>query len=62
MHLERFGKPGKTLIGSDSHTPTAGGISMLAMGTGGLDVVMAMAGGAFYFPAPKVIRINLEGF
>ena len=61
FHLERFGKPGKTLIGSDSHTPTAGGIGMLGIGAGGLDVAIAMAGGAFYLPAPKVVRINLEG-
>ncbi len=61
VHLERFGKPGKTLIGSDSHTPTGGGIGMLAFGAGGLDVALAMAGGAFYISMPKMVRINLTG-
>lgn len=61
VHLERFGKPGKTLIGSDSHTPTCGALGMLAMGAGGLDVAMAMAGEPFYLQCPKVIRINLTG-
>ena len=61
VHLERFAKPGKTLLGSDSHTPTAGGIGMLAMGAGGLDVAVAMGGGAFYLPSPKVLRIWLTG-
>lgn len=53
VHLERFGKPGKTLIGSDSHTPTGGGIGMLAIGAGGLDVAVAMGGGAYYITMPK---------
>ena len=61
VHLERFSKPGKTLIGSDSHTPTAGGIGMLGMGAGGLDVAVAMGGGAYYITMPKMIRINLIG-
>ncbi len=61
VHLERFGKPGKTLIGSDSHTPTGGGIGMLAMGAGGLDVAVAMGGGAYYISMPKMVRINLTG-
>lgn len=61
VHLERFGKPGKTLIGSDSHTPTGGGIGMLAMGSGGMDVAVAMGGGAYYIPMPKMIRVNLKG-
>ena len=61
VHLERFGVPGKTLIGSDSHTPTAGGIGMLGMGAGGLDVAVAMGGGAYYITMPKVIKINLTG-
>ena len=61
VHLERFGKPGKTLLGSDSHTPTSGGIGMIAMGAGGLDVAVAMAGGPFYLAYPKVIKINLTG-
>ena len=61
VHLERFAVPGKTLIGSDSHTPTAGGIGMLAMGAGGLDVAVAMGGGAYYITMPKMIRINLKG-
>lgn len=61
VHLERFGAPGKTLIGSDSHTPTGGGIGMLAFGAGGLDVAVAMGGGAYYIPYPKMVRINLVG-
>jgi aconitate hydratase len=61
VHLERFGKPGKTLLGSDSHTPTGGGIGMIAIGAGGLDVAVAMAGGPFYLAYPKVIKINLTG-
>ena len=61
VHLERFAKPGKTLIGSDSHTPTAGGIGSLAMGSGGLDVAVAMGGGAYYIPYPKAVRITLTG-
>jgi len=61
VHLERFGKPGKTLLGSDSHTPTGGGIGMIAIGAGGLDVAVAMAGGAFYITYPKIIKINLTG-
>jgi len=61
VHLERFGKPGKTLIGSDSHTPTCGALSMIAIGAGGLDVAMAMAGSPFYLICPKVIKINLTG-
>lgn len=61
VHLERFGKPGKTLLGSDSHTPTGGGIGMLAIGAGGLDVAVAMGGGAFYLPDPKVVQVKLEG-
>ncbi|HZK55160.1 MAG TPA: aconitate hydratase [Desulfosporosinus sp.] len=61
VHLERFAKPGKTLLGSDSHTPTAGGMGMLAMGAGGLDVAVAMGGGAFYLPNPKVLCVWLTG-
>lgn len=61
VHLERFGIPGKTLIGSDSHTPTGGGIGMLAMGAGGLDVAVAMGGGAYHISMPKMVRINLHG-
>ena len=61
VHLERFGIPGKTLIGSDSHTPTGGGIGMLAMGAGGLDVAVAMGGGPYYITMPKMVRINLTG-
>lgn len=61
VHLERFGIPGKTLIGSDSHTPTGGGIGMLAIGAGGLDVAVAMGGGAYYITMPKMVRINLSG-
>jgi aconitate hydratase len=61
VHLERFGRPGKTLLGSDSHTPTGGGVGMLAIGAGGLDVAVAMGGGPFYLTCPKVIKINLTG-
>lgn len=61
LHLERFGIPGKTLLGSDSHTPTGGGLGMLAIGAGGLDVALAMAGGAFHMTAPRVARIALQG-
>lgn len=61
VHLERFGKPGKTLIGSDSHTPTGGGIGMLAFGAGGLDVAVAMGGGPYYISMPKMVRIQLSG-
>ena len=61
VHLERFGKPGATLLGSDSHTPTAGGIGMLAIGAGGLDVAVAMVGGLFYLRCPKVLGVKLTG-
>ena len=61
VHLERFGKPGKTLLGADSHTPTGGGIGMLAIGAGGLDVAMAMSGAPFYLTCPKVMKIELLG-
>ncbi|MDD7185047.1 MAG: aconitate hydratase [Oscillospiraceae bacterium] len=61
VHLERFGIPGKTLIGSDSHTPTGGGIGMIAIGAGGLDVAVAMGGGAYYITCPKVVKVNLTG-
>mgnify|MGYP004529350307 FL=1 len=61
VHLERFGKPGKTLIGSDSHTPTGGGIGMLAFGAGGLDVAVAMGGGAYYITMPKMYKVELMG-
>ncbi len=61
VHLERFGIPGKTLIGSDSHTPTGGGLGMFACGAGGLDVAVAMGGGAYYITCPKQVRINLTG-
>ena len=61
VHLERFGKPGKTLIGSDSHTPTGGGIGMIAIGAGGMDVAVAMGGGTYYITCPKVVKINLTG-
>lgn len=61
VHLESFGTPGKTLIGSDSHTPTAGGIGMLAFGAGGLDVAVAMGGGSYYITCPKVVKVNLTG-
>ena len=61
VHLERFGRPGKTLIGSDSHTPTAGGLGMLAFGAGGMDVAVAMGGGAYYITMPKMFKVNLTG-
>ncbi len=61
VHLERFGKPGKTLIGSDSHTPTGGGLGMLAFGAGGMDVAVAMGGGAYYITMPKLFKVNLTG-
>ena len=61
VHLERFGKPGKTLLGSDSHTPTAGGLGMLAFGAGGMDVAVAMGGGAYYITMPKQYKIHLTG-
>ena len=61
VHLERFGKPGKILLGSDSHTPTGGGLGMLAMGAGGLDVAVAMGGGAFYLNMPKTMGVKLTG-
>ncbi len=61
VHLERFGIPGKTLIGSDSHTPTGGGIGMLAIGAGGMDVAVAMGGGTYYITCPKIVKVNLIG-
>ena len=61
VHLERFGKPGKTLIGSDSHTPTGGGLGMLAIGAGGLDVAVAMGGGAYHITLPKMYKVELTG-
>ena len=61
VHLERFAQPGKTLLGSDSHTPTAGGLSSIAVGAGGLDVAVAMGGGAYYLACPKVINVHLTG-
>lgn len=61
VQLERFSKPGRTLIGSDSHTPTAGGIGMLAFGAGGMDVAVAMGGGAYYITMPKMFKVNLTG-
>lgn len=61
VHLERFGVPGETLLGSDSHTPTCGGLGMIAIGAGGLDVAIAMAGGAFYITMPKVVLVKLSG-
>ncbi|MDO9576239.1 MAG: aconitase family protein, partial [bacterium] len=61
VHLERFGLPGKTLLGSDSHTPTCGGIGMMAIGAGGLDVACALAGLPFYFTFPKVLKVNPTG-
>lgn len=61
VHYERFGVPGKTLIGSDSHTPTGGGLGMLAIGAGGMDVAVAMGGGAYYIPMPKMIKVELKG-
>jgi len=61
VHLERFGAPGKTLLGSDSHTPTQGGLGMIAIGAGGLDVALAMAGQPFHLECPKVVNVRLEG-
>jgi aconitate hydratase len=61
VHLERFGVPGETLLGSDSHTPTAGGLGMLAIGAGGLDVAVAMAGGEYYINMPKIVKVQLKG-
>lgn len=61
VHLERFSAPGKTLLGSDSHTPTCGGAGMLAIGAGGLDVAVAMGGGAFYTKMPKILGVHLKG-
>jgi aconitate hydratase len=61
VHLERFGVPGKTLLGSDSHTPTGGGLGMIAIGAGGLDVAVAMGGGAFYMAMPKIVKVELTG-
>ena len=61
VHLERFGIPGKTLIGSDSHTPTGGGLGMIAIGAGGLDIAVAMGGGAYYITYPKIVKVNLTG-
>lgn len=61
VHLERFAVPGDTLLGSDSHTPTCGGLSMIAIGAGGLDVAVAMAGGAYFIKTPKVVKVNLKG-
>jgi len=61
VHLERFGRPGTTLLGSDSHTPTGGGIGQIAIGAGGLDVALAMAGEPFYLTCPRIIKINLTG-
>src|SRR5512146_940329 len=61
VHLERFGRPGRTLLGSDSHTPTGGGIGMIAIGAGGLDVAVAMGGGPFYLTAPRVVNVRLSG-
>ncbi|MCQ2389010.1 MAG: aconitate hydratase, partial [Kiritimatiellae bacterium] len=61
LHLERFGAPGKTLLGSDSHTPTGGGLGMIAIGAGGIDIAVAMAGGAFHVPTPKVRGVKLLG-
>jgi len=61
VHVERFGAPGKTMLGSDSHTPTGGGIGMMAIGAGGLDVAVAMAGGPFFMTYPRVVKVNLTG-
>ena len=61
VHLERFGVPGKTLLGADSHTPTGGGLGMLAIGAGGVDVALAMAGQPFHFPMPKIVNVRLTG-
>lgn len=61
VHLERFGVPGDTLLGSDSHTPTCGGLGMIAIGAGGLDVAVAMAGGEYFIETPKIVKVNLRG-
>ncbi|MBN2665416.1 MAG: aconitate hydratase, partial [Bacteroidales bacterium] len=61
VHLERFAVPGQTLLGSDSHTPTSGGLGMLAIGAGGMDVALAMSGGLFYMTVPRVLHVNLVG-
>ena len=61
LHLERFGRPGATLIGSDSHTPTGGGLGMLSFGAGGLDVAVAMGGGTYFIPMPRVVKVMLKG-
>ena len=61
VHLERFGEPGKTLLGSDSHTPTCGGLGMLGFGAGGLDVAVAMAGGEYYITMPRIVKVELSG-
>jgi aconitate hydratase len=61
LHLERYGAPGKTLLGSDSHTPTGGGLGMIAIGAGGIDVAVAMGGGPFWLTAPRVVKIELTG-
>ncbi|MDO9555694.1 MAG: aconitase family protein, partial [Atribacterota bacterium] len=61
VHLERFAVPGGTLLGSDSHTPTAGGMGMLAIGAGGVDVAVAMAQGEYHFTMPKIVKVNLTG-
>ena len=61
VHIEHFGKPGKTLLGSDSHTPTGGGIGMIAIGAGGIDVAVAMGGGAFHLAMPKIFGVKLTG-
>ena len=61
VHIERYGIPGKTLLGSDSHTPTCGGIGMLAIGAGGLDVAVAMGGGPYFLTMPRIVRIELTG-
>ena len=61
VHLERFGVPGQTLLGSDSHTPTGGGLGMIAIGAGGLDVAVAMAGGPFYLTMPQIVLVKLTG-
>ena len=61
VHLERFGKPGLTLLGADSHTPTGGALGMAAIGAGGLDIALAMAGSPFYLPCPEVVRVVLRG-
>jgi len=61
VHLERFGKPGATLLGSDSHTPTGGGLGMISIGAGGLDVAVAMGGGPFFLTSPRVIKVELTG-